>query len=215
MSTSRGMTAFVLTLSFGAVMIAACDTQPDRNEGITTPTPTTMMTPMTSPTVSPGMTPGMTPSASLTPFEKDFVMDAARWNDMEVKLTDLATQKASNSDVKRFNERLVTDHNQANQWLRQLTTTLNIALPQDLEPEQRNEISRLDNLTGKEFDREFIKTIINTHTKELSEYERAATQATSPEVKQFAAQMLPTLREHMKMAREVAGKVGVKLPQSQ
>jgi putative membrane protein len=73
----------------------------------------------------------------------------------------------------------------------------------------------LENLSGKEFDREFMKTMVAEHAKAVSEYERAANQATNPEVKQYASQTLPTLRDHLKLAREVASKVGVKTAQSQ
>jgi hypothetical protein len=30
------------------------------------------------------------------------------------------------------------------------------------------------------------------------------------DIKQFASEALPTMREHLKMAREIAGKLGVK-----
>jgi putative membrane protein len=207
MSTSRDITAFILTLSFITMSIAACDTRTDRNGGVAPTSPTATMTPTTSPTGS--------PSTALTPFDREFLMNAARGGMMEVQLGNLATQKASNAQVKQFAERAVTYHSQAGQALRQLASNLNITLPQDLDPEQRNMVSRLENLSGKEFDREFMKTMVTEYEKAVSEYERAANQATNPEVKQYASQTLPTLREHLKLAREVASKVGVKTTQSQ
>jgi len=46
--------------------------------------------------------------------------------------------------------------------------------------------------------------------KDISEFERAASQVTNTDIKQFASEALPTLRDHLKMAREIASKLGVK-----
>jgi predicted outer membrane protein len=50
--------------------------------------------------------------------------------------------------------------------------------------------------------------------KDVSEFERVSQQATNPDVKQLATQQLPVFRDHLKQAREVAAKVGVKVPTS-
>jgi len=55
-----------------------------------------------------------------------------------------------------------------------------------------------------------MKEMVNDHVKDISEFERAASQATNADIKQFASEALPTLREHLKTARDVAGKMGVK-----
>ena len=52
-------------------------------------------------------------------------------------------------------------------------------------PEQRNLVSRLEKLSGKAFDREYLKAMISDHTKDISEFEREASQATNPEIKQI------------------------------
>jgi putative membrane protein len=112
--------------------------------------------------------------------------------------------------VKQFGERLATDHSQLGQKLQQLASNLNVTLSQEMDTAQRNLVSRLEKLSGKAFDREYLKAMISDLTKDISEFERAASQATNPEIKQFASEALPTLRDHLKTARELAGKLGVK-----
>ena len=50
----------------------------------------------------------------------------------EVALGQLAVEKASNADVKKFGQRMVDDHSKANDKLKQLASQKNVALPQDL-----------------------------------------------------------------------------------
>ena len=136
--------------------------------------------------------------------------NAAHGGMLEVKLGNMAAQKASSNDVKQFGEHLATDHSQLSQKLQQLALNLNFTLPTDLKPEQQALVSRFERLTGKAFDSEYIKAMVNDHIKEISEFERAAAQATNADIKQFVSEALPTLRDHLKMAREIAGKLGVK-----
>jgi putative membrane protein len=207
MANSRGITTFILTLGFTALVFTACETQPERERvGVATPSPTVGMTPSPTATGSPGAS----PAAALTATEKEFMANAARGGMLEVQLGNLATQKASSNDVKQFGERMATDHGQIGQRLQQLASNLSVTLPQDLKPEQQNAVSRLEKLSGKAFDREYMKEMVSDHTKDISEFERAASQATNPDIKQFTSEALPTLRDHLKIAREISGKLGGK-----
>jgi len=207
MANSRGITTFILTLGFTALIFTACETQPERERvGEATPSPTVGITPSPTGTPSPYASPTASPVA-LTAPEKQFLENAGRGGMLEVQLGNLATQKASSNDVKQFGERMATDHGQLGQKLQQLASNLNFTLPQDLKPEQQAVVSRLENLSGKAFDREYMKQMVNDHVKDISAFERAASQATNADIKQFVSEALPTLREHLKLAREIVGKL--------
>lgn len=210
MANSRGVTTLILTLGFTALISTACETQTER-QTVTeaTPSPTVGLTPSPTGAASPYASPTGSPVA-LTTSEKDFLTNAARGGMVEVQTGNMAQQKASSEDVKRFGEQMATDHGQLGQQLQQLASNLNFRLPQDLTPQQQNLVSRLEKLSGKAFDREYMKEMIADHVKDISEFERAASQSTNPDIKQFATEALPKLRDHLKTAREVAGKVGVK-----
>lgn len=204
MANSRGITTFILTLGFTALIFTACEPRPERERvGEATPSPTVGVTP--SPTASPTGSP-----VALTTPEKEFMTNAARGGMLEVQLGNMATQKASSNDVKQFGEHMATDHSQLSQKLQQLASNLNFTLPTDLKPEQQALVSRFETLTGKAFDSAYIKEMVNDHIKDISEFERALSQASNADIKQFVNEALPTLRDHLKMAREIAGKLGVK-----
>jgi putative membrane protein len=204
MANSRGITTFILTLGFTALIFTACEPRPERERvGEATPSPTVGVTP--SPTASPTGSP-----VALTTPEKEFMTNAARGGMVEVQLGNMAAQKASSNDVKQFGEHMATDHSQLGQKLQQLASNLNFTLPTDLKPEQQALVSRFEKLTGKAFDSAYIKEMVNDHVKDISEFERALSQASNADIKQFVNEALPTLRDHLKMAREIAGKLGVK-----
>ncbi|MGH9753293.1 MAG: DUF4142 domain-containing protein [Blastocatellia bacterium] len=208
MANSRGVTTSILTLGFTALIFTACETQPER-ERVTevVPSPTVGVTP------TPGVaaSPVATPVAALTTSEKDFLSDAARGGMLEVQLSNLAEQKASGNEVKQFGEHIATGHSQLGQKLQQVASNLNVTLPQTLEPAQQNVVSRLERLSGKAFDREYLKAMVSDHLKDISEFERAASQMTNADIKQFVSEALPILRDHLKMARELAAKLGIKV----
>ena len=67
---------------------------------------------------------------------------------------------------------------------------------------------RLSKLSGAAFDRAYMKAMVDDHVKDVSEFKKEAKSGTDPEVKAWAAKTLPTLEEHLKMAREANGAVG-------
>jgi putative membrane protein len=211
MANSRGACALILSLGLTALISLACERETERTTTVTEPTPSPAMGASPSPTgaASPYASPTGSPVA-LTSSEKEFMTNAARGSMLEVQLGNLAAQKASNPDVKQFGERMATDHGQLGQKLQQLASSMNLPTEQQLSPEQQNMVSRLQNLSGKAFDREYMKAMITDHTKDISEFQRVANQATNPDIKQFASSALPILQDHLKLAREIAGKLGAK-----
>src|SRR5215475_6470301 len=179
MANSRGITTLILTIGLTALVSTACENQTERTTTTTTeatPSPTVGMATSPAGAASPNASPYGSPAASpvaLTASEKEFLTSAARGGALEVQLGNLAAQKASSEDVKRFGERMATDHSQLGQKLQQLASNLNFPLPQDLKPEQQNFVSRLEKLSGKAFDREYMKEMVNDHVKDISEFERA------------------------------------------
>jgi putative membrane protein len=203
MANSKGITTFFLTLGFTSLIFIACEPQPERQPGGPAPSPTPGATPSPYGAASPAASP-----VALSPSEQEFLSNAARGGMFEVQMGNLATQKGTSNEVKQFGERLSTDHGALGQRLQQLSSNLNFTPPQDLKPEQQSAVNRLEKLSGKAFDREFVKTMIGDHERTISAFERAESQATNPNIKQFASEALPTLRDHLRMARDLSGKLG-------
>ena len=141
--------------------------------------------------------------AKLASSDRKFIMKAAEGGMAEVELGQLASQRASDPEVKQFAQRMVADHTKANDQLKQLAAGKNVPLPTDLPAAAKRERDKLSKLSGAQFDREYMRHMTSDHKKDTSEFRSAAKSAKDPDVKQFASTTLPTLEEHLQMAQSI------------
>jgi putative membrane protein len=145
--------------------------------------------------------------SNLSDQDKDFVMKAAQGGMAEVALGNMAASKATNADVKTFGSRMVTDHSKANDELKQLATTKGLTLPADAGAENQKTSDELSKKSGKDFDKAYMKDMVEDHEKDVKEFEKAAKDAKDADLKSWASKTLPTLQDHLKMAKDTQKKV--------
>jgi putative membrane protein len=143
-------------------------------------------------------------SGSLSAADRAFVKKAAQGGKAEVELGQLATEKASSDAVKKFGQRMVDDHTKANEQLQALAAKENVTLPDKPNAQQRQEKARLEKLSGEQFDRAYMRLMVQDHTKDVAEFQRESKSAKDPGVKDFASTTLPTLKEHLSLAKKTA-----------
>ncbi len=142
-------------------------------------------------------------SAGQTMADTKFMKEAAQGGMAEVALGQLAVEKASNADVKKFGQRMVDDHGKANDKLKQLASQKNVALPQDLNAKDKATKAFLEKLSGEQFDQAYMKDMVKDHKKDVGDFQRESKTAHDPDVKRFAADTLPTLEDHLKQAESI------------
>lgn len=136
-----------------------------------------------------------------------FAMEAAMGGMAEVELGRLATEKAEHADVKQFGQRMVDDHGKANDELKQLASSKNITMPTDLDAQHKAMRERLSKLSGAAFDRAYMREMVQDHTKDVPAFEKESKSGTDAQLKDWASQKLPTLREHLAMAKDINAKL--------
>ena len=197
--------ALVLTTA----MLIACkaENRTGQPETDTTGTPAEQSAQQTSSATATttGVTGGT--SSSLTGDDKEFISKAGMGGLAEVRMGTLALEKAASADVKQFAQRMVTDHSKANDELSQLAMAKGATLPAELHGDHQKAFEHLSMLSGAEFDKAYMKHMVEDHQKDVAEFERAAGGATDADVKAWAGKTLPTLREHLQQATTVGGKV--------
>jgi putative membrane protein len=135
--------------------------------------------------------------------DETFIRNAAEGNMVEVKLGQLAEEKAQNPGVKKFAQRMVEEHTKVNDELKQLASRENINLPTDVSRTDAQTYESLSKLSGEAFDRAYAQEMVKDHQKDVSEFKQEASSAQNPSLKQFAQQTLPTLESHLEEARQM------------
>jgi len=136
--------------------------------------------------------------------DEKFMKDAAVGGMTEVKLGQLAEQKAASDGVKQFGKRMATDHGKANDELKQLASQKGVALPMDLDRSHQGLYDKLAKLNGADFDRAYMKEMVKDHDKDVKAFRKQADSGKDPDVKSWASKTLPTLQEHQQQAKQVA-----------
>lgn len=135
--------------------------------------------------------------------EGAFILDAAKGGLAEIKMGKLAAEKASDPKVREFGNKMVGDHQKANDELRQVANDRKVKWPDDLTDEQVATFKKLSQLSGPDFDREYVQTMVEDHQKDVDEFRQEEQRVQDPELKGFVSRTLPILQHHLQMAQDL------------
>jgi len=132
-----------------------------------------------------------------------FVSAATQGGNMEVTLGQIAVQKASEQSIREFGQRMVTDHTKANIELKELISQKGATLP-DLSSKM-DDMTRdhLNGLSGKDFDKAYIKQMVKDHKKDVKEFQKQADKGDDADLKAWVTKTLPILQEHLRLAENI------------
>ncbi|WP_448206799.1 DUF4142 domain-containing protein [Azospirillum sp. sgz302134] len=140
--------------------------------------------------------------SALDKADRNFLEKAAGSGLAEVELGRMAQDKAQNDQVKQFGQRMVDDHSRANDQLMQMAGGKSLTLPGEPDSKHRKKAQELQKLSGARFDRAYMQDMVQDHRQDVAQFEKAAKQAKDPDVRQFAEQTLPVLRQHYDLAKQ-------------
>jgi putative membrane protein len=133
--------------------------------------------------------------------DNSFAAKAAQANMAEVKLGQLAEQHAENSNVKSFAQRMIDDHSKNLDQLKQVAEHKGITLPTDISAKDQATYDQLSRLNGAAFDKAYTRDMVSDHENDISEFRQEANHGTDADLKAYANQTLPTLEEHLRLAK--------------
>jgi putative membrane protein len=145
--------------------------------------------------------------SEMTNEDKEFVAMAGLGGLAQMQMANLALQKASSADVKAFAQRMITDHTKPNAEIAELATTKGLALATELSGDSKSALEHLTSLSGTEFDKAYMQHMVEDHEKDVAAFDKASTSATDMDLKAWAGRTLPTLKEHLELAKQTARKV--------
>jgi Predicted outer membrane protein len=142
--------------------------------------------------------------AAVPTDDQKFMEDAARAGLAEVDAAKLAQEKGESQAVKDFARHMEEDHTKANEELKKLAASKGVKLPTDVDAKHKRMSAELNKHTAAQFDREYMSQQVSDHKSVVHEFDREAKHGSDADVKKWAADKLPTLRQHLEMAESTA-----------
>jgi putative membrane protein len=149
------------------------------------------------------------PSNSAPPTGKAFLKTVSDINLTEVELGKLAERKASDPAVKAFGRRMIEDHSKAQEAVRPLARREHVMLAAKPGADSAALYKKLDALSGAEFDKVYIETMLGGHKGAIVMLVHEIEHDPDAAIKGFAKDALPIIQDHIRLAENVAGKLGL------
>lgn len=135
---------------------------------------------------------------SLNKGDQQILNDLAQANMAEVATGKLALQKSESADVKKFAQQMVDDHTKGLQAVQDVAKAKNVTLPSEPDAKHKKMADHLNSLSGAAFDKAYLENAgVKDHKEAHAKVVGAQKQATDPQVKALAAQLQPTIDQHL------------------
>jgi putative membrane protein len=138
-----------------------------------------------------------------TAADTKFVNEAAQTGMAEVEMGRAAKNLGKSDGVKDFGQKLIDDHQKANRQLEIIAGRLGIPVPTQLDAEHKKHVQMLNSSKDADFDSVFARHMVEGHEKAVQLFTREAKTADARDLRDFAQKTLPTLQEHLKIAKDL------------
>lgn len=136
--------------------------------------------------------------------DAEFVTKAASGGLFEVESSKLAKDAGSSAEVKKFAERMVTDHEKANAELKEAAKKANLDMPAKMTDDHQKLLDKVKAAKGAEFDKAYMAAQVTAHDEAVALFTNAAKNVKDPGLKAFAEKTLPVIKEHQDHAKKHA-----------
>lgn len=159
--------------------------------------------PVTNPSVQPAQS-----SEAAVRADRKFIYEGLVDDLLESSMSSLAEKKAESSAVKQLAERIDADHNRMQSDWSGMAERNGLQLRVGMGKNHRAKLDKLKKLSGRAFDRAYVKTVVQNHRDYIDYFEKEGRSAHSTQVRELVERELPTLRSHFVQAKQVGGQVG-------
>jgi putative membrane protein len=144
-----------------------------------------------------------TGTMSVDKSTSDFMTKVADVGMTEVKLGQMAQDKATSQRVKDFGAMMVKDHTAAGDELKNMSMQKNVTLPETMSNDHQKKTDDLNKKMGKDFDKAYMRAMVDGHQSTVSDFEKASKNTKDADVKAWVDKTLPTLRMHLDSAKAI------------
>jgi len=143
----------------------------------------------------------MTEQGKLDRHDQEFLKKAAEINLTEIQAGKIAERTSTDPNIKKMAAMVVKDHTEANHKLDRLAASKGVSLPKEPSMWDKHAIGGLEKEQGDKFNKEFLSFNMKGHEKAIALYEKEGARTQDPDIKAWAQKMIPSLKEHLAMAK--------------
>lgn len=147
----------------------------------------------------------------LSAMDKQFIRKVAQTNIAEVKVGKLALQKSKSERVRMIANMLVKEHSMANDALKPIAKSHNVAFPKDTDRAHKAMYNRLARMSGSAFDMAFMKGQVKGHNATLALFRKEMDRGRDSHVREYAAQFIVNIQNHTQHIHNVASNLGIRV----
>src|SRR5262249_7608764 len=102
---------------------------------------------------------------------------------------------------KDFGKRMQQDHSRANDELKKLAADKGVELPTTLDKKHQGMLDKFAKVSAADFDRKYMDDMVSDHKDDVKKFQKQADKGKDADLKKWAGQTLPTLKEHLQLAQ--------------
>jgi putative membrane protein len=141
--------------------------------------------------------------------DKTFLTAASAGGMAEVQLGQLAAEKASSPKVKAFGQKMVTDHTMLNNELKPFADKDGVTPPSSLTSDDQAEYDKLNGLSGKDFDKEYVAYMMKDHDKDLAAFQQEESMTQDAQLKMAVMKGEKVIAQHHRMIDRLGAQMNV------
>ncbi len=141
-------------------------------------------------------------------LDDNFLVKASSCTHALIHISKLADKHAASPKVKEFAAEMVKEHQNCMDKLAEIIKNRKIAVVTGLEKEKA-EMDRLSGLQGSDFDRAYMKWVIEKHKDAAKLLETQIKEGKDADTTALAKEALPKIKRHLKHAEQIAKDLGI------
>ncbi len=145
------------------------------------------------------------PSSSSQSFgDMDFLHKTLEDDLAQEQMGQLAAQKSQSDDVKQFGQKMAQIHQQLTDQITPVAKKLGVDQPRQPSKKDRQEIEKMQALSGADFDTAFIRAMLKDQQDDLKAFKNEAESSHDPTMQQLAKMDEPVLNQHLQILERLA-----------
>ncbi len=200
----RGVAGLVLTL--GSLSLSAATAQAQGGAPTTSQSPAGSAQPgsLNQPGGINSSLPEINAGSQASAQDREFLHEAAQGNNFEIKAAQLAIQKSSSADVKKFAQEMIDGHTKLGNEMKPIASEAGVVPPTGLSRKDKAVYEKLQGLSGDDFDKAYIQEMVKDHSMDLKAFQTEASNGQLASEKNAASQGTSVVQTHLQHVQQLA-----------